>query len=50
MRAVRNAYRIIFGKSEEKRPLQSTRRRWENTIKMDLKEKGCESVDWIQLA
>jgi len=33
-----------------KRPLGRPRRRWEDNIKMDLKEVGCEGVDWIELA
>jgi hypothetical protein len=32
----RNAYRILVGKPEGKRPLGIPRRRWVNTIKMDL--------------
>jgi hypothetical protein len=38
------------GKPEGKRPLGRPRRRWENGIRMDLRETGCGSVDWIQLA
>jgi hypothetical protein len=37
-------------KSEGKRPLGRPRRRWEDTIKMDLLEVGCGYVDWIELA
>jgi hypothetical protein len=33
----RNAYRILVGKPEGKRPLGRPRRRWSNTIKMDLR-------------
>jgi hypothetical protein len=33
----RNAYRILIGKSEGKRPLERRRRRWVNNIKMDLR-------------
>jgi len=32
------------------RLLGRTRRRWEDLIKMDLQEVGCESKDWIELA
>jgi hypothetical protein len=32
-----NAYRILMGKSEGKRPLGRPRRRWVDNIKMDLK-------------
>jgi hypothetical protein len=36
----RNVYRVSVGKSERKRPLERPRRRWEDGIKMDLKEIG----------
>jgi hypothetical protein len=36
----RNAYRILVGKPEVKRPLGRPRCRWENNIKMDLREVG----------
>jgi len=36
--------------SEGKRPLGRHRRRWEDTIKMDLQEVGCGGVDWTELA
>jgi hypothetical protein len=40
MGAKRNAYRILVGKPERKRPLGRTRRRWMNNIKMDLRYDG----------
>jgi hypothetical protein len=43
-------YKILVGKPEGKRPLGRPRRRWEDGIRMDLKEIGWGSVDWIQLA
>jgi hypothetical protein len=43
-------YRVLMGKPEGKRPLGRPRRRWEDEIRMDLRETGCGSVDWIQLA
>jgi hypothetical protein len=46
---MRNAYRIL-GKSEEKRPLGRPRRRWVDTIKIDLREMGWDDRDWIELA
>jgi hypothetical protein len=46
----RNAYRLLMGKLEEKRTLERPRRRWENSIKMDLKEIGWDGMDWIDLA
>jgi hypothetical protein len=45
----RNAYRILVGKPEGKRPLGRTRRRWVNNIKMNLREIGWYGVDWIGL-
>jgi hypothetical protein len=38
------------GKPEGKRPLGRPRRRWEDNIKMDLREVGCGGMDWIELA
>jgi len=46
----RDVYRILVGKLQGKRPLGRSRRRWENNIKMDLQEIGCEGMDWIELA
>jgi hypothetical protein len=43
-------YEVLIGKPEGKRPLGRQRRRWEDGIRMDLKETGLGSVDWIQLA
>jgi hypothetical protein len=43
----RNAYRLLVGKSEEKRPLKRPRSRWVDNIKMDLLEIGWGSVDRI---
>jgi len=37
---MRNAHKIWDGKSERKKPLGRPRRRWENNIKMDLRELG----------
>jgi hypothetical protein len=42
--------RNVMGKPQGKRPLGRPRRRWEDGIRMDLREIGLESVDWIQLA
>jgi hypothetical protein len=38
------------GKAEEKRQLGRPRRRWVDNTKMDLREIGCDGVDWIELA
>jgi hypothetical protein len=46
----RNAYRLLVGKPEGKRPLGRPRRRWVDNIKMDLREVGWGDVDWIGLA
>jgi hypothetical protein len=43
-------YRVLVGKPEGKRPLGRTRRRWEDEIRVDLRESGGGSVDWIQVA
>jgi hypothetical protein len=45
-----NAYRILVGKPEGKRPLRRRRRRWEDNIKIDLGEVGWDGMDWIDLA
>ena len=39
-----------MGRPEGKRPLLRPRRRWEDNIKMDVQEVGCEGVEWIDLA
>jgi len=44
------AYRILVGKPEGKRPLGRPRRRWVDIIRKDLQEVGCGYVDWIVLA
>jgi hypothetical protein len=46
----RNAYWLLVGKPEGKRPLGRPRRRWVNNIRMDLGEVGWGDVDWIGLA
>jgi hypothetical protein len=46
----KNAYRLLVGKPEGKRPLGRPRRRWVDNIKMDLLEIGWDGVDWIGLA
>jgi hypothetical protein len=43
-------HRALVGKPEGKRPLGRPRRRWENNVKVDLQELGCEFMDWIELA
>jgi hypothetical protein len=46
----RNAYRLLVGKPEGKRPLGRRTRRWVDNIEMDLVEMGWGDVDWIGLA
>ena len=50
MEQSRNAYNVLVGKPVGKRPLGRPRRRWEDNIKMDLREVGCHPRDWIALA
>jgi len=47
---MRKAYKILVGKSEEKRTRVRPRRRWEDNIIRDLREIGWEDVGWIHLA
>jgi hypothetical protein len=46
----RNAYRLLVGKPEGKRPLGRPRRRWVNNIRMNLGEVGWGNADWIGLS
>jgi hypothetical protein len=46
----RNAYRIVVGNPEGKKPLGRPRHRWVDNIKMDLREIGWDGGDWIDLA
>ena len=50
MEKFRNAYRILVGKPEGERSLETQRRRWEDNIKMDLRKVGCDAGDWKDLA
>jgi hypothetical protein len=50
MGEMRNVYKILVGKPKGKRPLGRHRSRWENNIKMDLKETRSDDVEWIHLA
>ena len=42
-------YRVMVGKPEGKRPLRRPRRRWEDNIKMDLREVRGGCGDWMEL-
>jgi hypothetical protein len=46
----RQVYKVLVGKPEGKRPLERTRRRCEDGIRMHLRVIGLEVVDWIQMA
>ena len=46
----RGVYRVLVRKPEGRRPLGRPRHRWEDDIRMDLREVGCECVDWMELA
>jgi hypothetical protein len=45
----RNAYRMLVGKPEGKRPLEGPRCRWTENIKMDLREIGWDGMGWYGL-
>jgi hypothetical protein len=46
----RDVYRVLVGRPEGKRLLGRPRHRWEDNIKMDLREIGVDGANWIQLA
>jgi hypothetical protein len=46
----RGVYRVLVGRPGGKRPLGSPRRRWEDNIKMNLREMGMDGANWIRLA
>jgi hypothetical protein len=46
----RGVNRVLVGRPEGKIPLGRPRRRWEDNIKMDLREIGIDGANWIQLA
>ena len=50
MEQCRNAYRVLVGKLEGKRPLGRPRRRWEDNIRMNLREVGSDPGERIDLA
>ena len=45
----RIVYRLVVGRPEEMRPFGRSRRRWEDNIKIDLREVGCDVGYWIDL-
>ena len=46
----KGVYRVLLEKAEGKRPLGRPKRRWVDTIRMDLRQVGCGYMDWIGLA
>ena len=50
MGEVRSFFKILTGISAGKRPLGKPRRRWEDNIRMDLKEIGISTRIWVDLA
>jgi hypothetical protein len=49
MGKVRGVYRVLVGRPEGKSPLGRPRSRWEDNIKMDLRETGIDRANWIRL-
>ena len=50
MEPLRNAFRVLVRRLEGKSPLGRPRRRWEDNIRMDLREVSCDPCEWIDLA
>jgi hypothetical protein len=50
MEEERKVYKVLVGKPEGRRPLGRPRRRWEDGVRMDLRETDLGGVDWIRLA
>jgi hypothetical protein len=46
----RGLYRVVVGRPKGKRPLGRPKRRWEDNIKLDFREKGIDGANWIRLA
>jgi len=46
----RTSYKVLVGKPDGKKPLGRPKHRWEDNIKMDLQEVGCEGMDLIDVA
>jgi hypothetical protein len=46
----RGVYRVLVRRPKGKRPLGRPRHRWEDNIKLDLRERGTDGANWIQLA
>ena len=50
MKEGRSAFKIVTGKPTGKRPLGRPRRIWEDNIRMDVKEIGINTRNWVDLA
>jgi hypothetical protein len=50
MGETRNAYRILVGKPEGKRPRRRPRRRWVDNVRIYLREIGWDGMDWVDVA
>jgi hypothetical protein len=50
MREDRKVYKVLVGKPEGKSPLGRPRHKWEDGIRMDLRETSLGGVDWIRVA
>jgi hypothetical protein len=46
----KDVYRVLVGRPERKRPLGRPRSKWENNIKIDLRETGINEAKWILLS
>jgi hypothetical protein len=46
----RGAYRVLVGRHEGKRPPRRPRHKWEDNIKMELREIGIDGANWSRLA
>jgi len=49
MREGSGVYRVLVGRPEGKRPLGRPKRRWEDNIKMNVRETGIDGANWIRL-
>jgi hypothetical protein len=49
MEEMRGVYKVLVWRPEGKRPLGRPRRRWENSIKRDIREIGIDGENWIRL-
>jgi hypothetical protein len=50
MGEMRNAYKILVGNPEGKRPFARSRHGWEDNIRMYVREIGWEGLNWMHLA